>query len=101
MPPRGSCIASVRHMQRGSKQGMISPSTTAVEGLLLRSAPLWALVVGVVLMLLVVLSRPRCRGATATPVAAKPPSAQRDPTPFTGFTRKPACPQCDPAPGGQ
>jgi len=56
--------------------------------------PICALVVGVVLMLLVVLSRWRCRGAKATPVVTKPLRAKRDPEPFAGLTHKPECPAC-------
>jgi IS1 family transposase len=55
----------------------------------------FSLVVGVVLMLLVVLSRRLCRGGTATPTATKPPRAKRDPEPFAGFTCKPHCPACE------
>ena len=55
----------------------------------------FSLVVGVVLILLVVLSRRLCRGGTATPTATKPPRAKRAPKPFSGFTRKPDCPACE------
>jgi hypothetical protein len=62
---------------------------------MMRSDLACALVVGVLLMLLVVLSRRLCRGGTTTPVATKPPRAIRDPKPFAGFTRKPDCPICE------
>jgi IS1 family transposase/transposase-like protein len=60
----------------------------------MRSDPICALVVGV-LILLVVLSRRLCRSGTATPAATKPPRATREPKPFAGFTRKPDCPACE------
>jgi transposase-like protein/IS1 family transposase len=60
----------------------------------MRSDLVFALVVGIVFMLLVILSRRLCRGGT-TPVATKPPRAKCDPTPFAGFTRKPDCPICE------
>jgi transposase-like protein len=59
------------------------------------------LVVGAALMLLVVLSRWRCRGSKATAVVTKPPRAKRDPKPFAGPTRKPDCPVCEQAAGVQ
>jgi hypothetical protein len=62
---------------------------------MMRSDLACALVVGVLLMLLVVLSRRLCRGGKTTPLATKPPRAKRDPTPFAGFTRKPDCPICE------
>src|SRR5262245_24541184 len=62
---------------------------------MMRSDLACALVVGVLLMLLVVLSRRLCRGGKTTPVATKPPRAKRDPIPFAGFTRKPDCPICE------
>jgi transposase-like protein len=61
---------------------------------MMRSDPICALVVGVVLMLLVVWSRRRCRSGKSIPAATKPPRATREPTPFAGFTRKPDCPAC-------
>jgi hypothetical protein len=60
----------------------------------MRSGPLCALVVGIVLMLLVVLSRRLCRRGTSIPTATKPPKATRDPKPFAGLTHKPDCPAC-------
>ena len=62
---------------------------------MMRSDLACALVVGVVLMLLVILSRRLSRGSKATPVAVKPPRTTRDPKPFAGFTRKPECPACE------
>jgi IS1 family transposase/transposase-like protein len=62
---------------------------------MMRSDLAFSLVVGAILILLVVLSRQLCRGGKATPVAAKPPRATRDPKPFAGFTRKPDCPICE------
>ena len=56
-----------------------------------------ALVVGVVLIVLVVLARWRCRGGKATPVVTTPPRTQRAPKPFAGYTRKPACEWCEQA----
>jgi IS1 family transposase len=53
------------------------------------------LVTGVVLILLVVLTRWRWRGGKAVPDAAKLPRAQRAPKPFAGLTQKPACPACE------
>ena len=88
-------MANVRQIRTGSKHGMISPETTGVEGLLMRSDPLCALVVGVVLMLLVVVSRRRCRSGKSISAATKPPRATHDPKPFAGFTRKPDCPACE------
>ena len=62
---------------------------------MMRSDPLCALIVGVVLIVLVVLSRRLCRSGTSTPAAIKPPRATREPKPFAGFTRKPDCPVCE------
>jgi IS1 family transposase len=67
----------------------------------MRFDPICALVVGVVLVLLVVLSRRLCRSGKATPAVTKPPSATRDPKPFAGFTRKPECPACEQEAGVQ
>jgi IS1 family transposase/transposase-like protein len=61
---------------------------------MMRSDPIFALVVGVVLVLLVVLSRRRCRSGKSIPAATKPPRATREPKPFAGFTRKPGCEAC-------
>src|SRR5262245_37476485 len=61
----------------------------------MRSAPICALVVGIVLMLLVVLSRRLCRSGKSTPTATKPPRAPREPQPFAGLTRKSDCPLCE------
>jgi IS1 family transposase/transposase-like protein len=60
----------------------------------MRSDPICALVVGIVLMLLVVLSRRLCRSGKSTSTATKPPSATREPKPFAGLTHKPDCPAC-------
>jgi len=46
-------------------------------------------------MLLVALSRRRCRSGKTTPAATQPPRATRDPKPFAGFTRKPDCSACE------
>ena len=62
---------------------------------MMRSEPICALVVGVVLILLVVLSRRLCCSGKATPTATKPPGGTREPKPFAGFTRKPDCPVCE------
>src|SRR5919205_1202207 len=61
----------------------------------MRSDPRCALVVGIVLMLLVALSRQLCRSGKSTPAATKPPRATREPQPFAGLTRKPDCPLCE------
>jgi hypothetical protein len=61
----------------------------------MRSDPICALVVGIALMLLVVLSRRRCRSGKSTPTATKPPRATREPKPFAGVTHKPDCPTCE------
>jgi hypothetical protein len=76
------------------RYGMISPSTTCVEEPIMRSDPRCALMVGIVLMLLVVLSRRLCRSGKSTPAATKPPRATREPKPFAGLTRTPDCPLC-------
>jgi transposase-like protein len=60
----------------------------------MRSDPIFALVVGVVLVLLVVLSRRRCRSGKSIPAATKPPRTTGEPKPFAGFTRKPGCEAC-------
>jgi hypothetical protein len=62
---------------------------------MMRSDPIFALVVGVLLIVLVVLSRRLCRCGKRTPAAAKPPRAKREPKPFAGLTRKPDCPVCE------
>jgi transposase-like protein/IS1 family transposase len=56
--------------------------------------PIVALIMGVVLILLVVLSRRLCRTSKSTSAAPKPPRATREPKPFAGFTHKPECPTC-------
>jgi IS1 family transposase/transposase-like protein len=61
---------------------------------MMQSDSICALVVGVVLILLIVLSRQRCRHGKSTPTAPKPPRATRDPKAFAGFTHKPDCPAC-------
>jgi IS1 family transposase/transposase-like protein len=61
----------------------------------MRSDLAFALVVGVILIVLVVLSRWRCRSGKSIPAASEPPRATREPKPFAGFTRKPACPACE------
>jgi hypothetical protein len=63
----------------------------------MQSEPIFALIVGVVLMVLVVLSRQRCRRGKSTPATPKPPRAPREPKPFAGFTHKPECPACQQA----
>jgi transposase-like protein len=68
---------------------------------MMRSDLAFSLVVGVLLILLVVLPRRRCRSGKITPVATKPPRAKRDPKPFAGLTRKPDCPACDQEGEGQ
>jgi hypothetical protein len=60
-----------------------------------RSDLAFSLVVGVLLMLLVVLSRRLCLGGKTTPAATKPPRAKRAPKPFAGLTCKPDCPVCE------
>jgi hypothetical protein len=62
---------------------------------MMRSDLVFALVVGVVLMLLVILSRRLCHSGKATPASAKPPRAKRDPKAFAGLTRKPECLVCE------
>jgi hypothetical protein len=74
---------------------MISPQTTCVEGLMIQSDLAFCLVTGILLMLLVVLSRWLCRGGKIAPAATKTPSAKRDPKPFAGLTQKPDCPACE------
>jgi len=58
------------------------------------SDPICALIVGVVLIVLGILSRGLCRRSQNTPAAPQSPRATRDPKPFAGFTHKPACPAC-------
>jgi hypothetical protein len=65
-----------------------------MEGLNMRSDLVWALVVGIVLMLLVILFRRLSRGAQATPIT-KAPRTKRAPEPFAGLTHKPECPVCE------
>ena len=62
---------------------------------MMRSDLVFSLVVGVLLMLLVVLSRRLCRGGKTTSAATKPPRAKRVPKPFAGLTCKPDCPVCE------
>ena len=68
---------------------------------MMRSDLVFALVVGVVLILLVGLSRRLCRSGKATPAVAKPPRAKRDPKPFAGLTHTPDCPACEQEAGVQ
>jgi transposase-like protein/IS1 family transposase len=67
----------------------------------MRSDLVFALVVGVLLPLLIILSRRLCRSGKATPAATKPPRATRDPKPFAGLTRKPDCSACEQEAGMQ
>src|SRR5262245_52963863 len=62
---------------------------------MMRSDLVFALVVGVALILLVILSRRLSRGDKVTPVVTQPPRAKRDPKPFAGLTRQPDCPACE------
>jgi transposase-like protein/IS1 family transposase len=66
-----------------------------VEVLTMQCDPILALVVGVALIWLVVLTHWHCRGAKATSVVTQPLRAKRDPKPFAGFTHKPDCPICE------
>lgn len=61
----------------------------------MQSEPIFALIVGIVLMVLVVLSRRLCRRGKSTPTAPKPPRAPCEPKPFAGFIHKPECPACE------
>jgi hypothetical protein len=61
----------------------------------MRCDPICALVVGVGLILLVVLSHRCCRGAKATPIVTTPSRAIREPKSFTGLTRRPYCLACE------
>jgi IS1 family transposase len=61
----------------------------------MRSDLVFSLVVGVLLILLLVLSRWLCRGGKATPAATKTPRATRVPKPFAGLILKPDCPACE------
>jgi hypothetical protein len=61
----------------------------------MRLDPICALVVGIVVILLVVLSHRLCRSGKSTPAATKPPRATRDPKPFAGLTHTPDCPACE------
>jgi hypothetical protein len=56
----------------------------------------FSLVTGVVLILLVVLTRWLWCGGKAVPAATNTPRAKRAPKPFAGFTRKPECTLCAP-----
>jgi IS1 family transposase/transposase-like protein len=67
----------------------------------MRSDLVFALAVGVLLTLLIILSRRLCRSGKATPAATKPPRATRDPKPFAGLTRKPDCSACEQEAGVQ
>ena len=67
----------------------------------MRSDLVCALVVGVFLCVLVVLSYRLCCRGKSTPATPKPSRATRDPRPFAGFTQKPACPACEQAAGPQ
>src|SRR5688572_14080440 len=55
----------------------------------------FSLIMGVVLLLLVVLTRWLWRGGRAAPAATNTPRASRDPKPFAGLTRKPECELCE------
>jgi IS1 family transposase len=66
-----------------------------VEGLMMRSDLAFSLIVGVVLILLVVLTRWLWRGGKAAPAATDMPRARRDAKPFAGLTRKPECELCE------
>jgi IS1 family transposase len=67
----------------------------------MRSDLVFALVVGVLLILLIILSRRLCRSGKATPAATKLPRATRDPKPFAGLTHKPDCSACEQEAGVQ
>jgi IS1 family transposase/transposase-like protein len=65
-----------------------------VEGLMMPSDLAFALIAGVLFLLLVVLSYWLERGGKTTPTAMKTPRARRGPKPFAGLTHKPDCPAC-------
>src|SRR5262245_18739143 len=62
---------------------------------MMRSDRAFALAVGVLLLLLVVLSRRLGHRGKTTPAATKLPRATRDPKSFAGLTCKPTCPVCE------
>lgn len=57
-----------------------------------RADLVFALVVGVALILLVIRSRRLSRGDKVTPVVTTPPRAKREPKPVAGLTPQPDCP---------
>lgn len=61
---------------------------------MMRSDLVFALVVGVLLILLVILSRWLCHGGKATPAVAKLLRAKRDPKSFWGFLHDPPNMRC-------
>jgi hypothetical protein len=91
----GSCMCSVLLIHTGSKRGMISPSITSSKGLMRRSDLAFSLVTGVFLLRLGLLTRWRWRRTKTAPAPPRPHRGQRDPKPFDGYTRKPACELCE------
>ena len=59
------------------------------------------LVTGLLCILWVLLPRGLWRGGKSAPATPKSPRAKHDPKPFAGLTRKPDCPVCVQAAGGQ
>lgn len=62
---------------------------------MMRSDLVVYLVVGIVLILLILLPRWLWRRGQRAPTVPKRTRAQREPKPFAGYTRKPACELCD------
>jgi IS1 family transposase len=91
----GSCRAIVRVIHIGSKRGMISPSTTGVEGLMMPSDLGCSPFACVLFILLGLLLCRLWRGGKTPPLAHKPPRPKRQPKPFAGLTCQPACAACE------
>src|SRR5882724_1012158 len=101
-----SCMATVLLIHRDSKRGKISLSTTSVEGLIMRSDLVFYAFTCIVLMFLVCFCGRLRRSGQSAPAAPQSPRPTREPKPFAGLTRKPACDVCarasaphPPAPG--
>jgi hypothetical protein len=99
-------MATVLLIHRDSKRVKISRSTTSVEGLIMRCDPVFYAFTCIVLIFRVFFCGRLRRSGRSAPAAPQSPRPTRDPKPFRGLTRKPACDLCDrasalysPAPG--
>jgi hypothetical protein len=74
---------------------MISPLTTSLEELMMRSDLVVSLVASILLILLLLLSYWLWHRAKTVPLKPKSTRLKRNSQPFAGLTRKPECALCE------